>query len=454
MKVKFLMVIGITLLFSCLAASANAETLRLTLEEAIALGTERSKDLKVKRSAVLSAQAAVASAKAARYPDISSSVTWTHLFDQPKSSAITIDGLGEIPASYTAPSDPVSISTDLNQTIFTFGKINNAIRIAEESLRLAEVELEEEKRRLTIEIGRAFYGYILAEEVLAVQAETLRHKRDAYDVAQKRYRAGLDPEYEVLRAESDWENFKPQVISAQNQVEFALLVVKDLLGIEEEGDFSIELIGTLESEEFTFDKKKLLDTALSKKFEVVQYNASIALQKYQRAITASANKPTIAGFASYELISGVDSVTGENRYTGEDAWDDDLTMGLIVQIPLSAFFPWSKETADRKKEDFDLEQLIIGKDSLESKISLNIESILLKLDEERSMIASVRKGVELAQRLYRSSRERYEKGLASSLELTDAQIGLNEARRGYLQSLYSYKTALFDLMDAVGVDRF
>jgi outer membrane protein TolC len=96
----------------------------------------------------------------------------------------------------------------------------------------------------------------------------------------------------------------------------------------------------------------------------------------------------------------------------------------------------------------------MGLSSLENGIRLNIKNILLKLDEERSKIASGGKAVELAQRLYTSSKDRYSNGLISSMEFKDSQIMLNNAQLGYLTSIYNYKIALFDLMDAVGVDNF
>ncbi|MCK5095256.1 MAG: TolC family protein, partial [Spirochaetes bacterium] len=238
---------GIIFVFMFLFAlnAGWAETMRLTLEEAIGLGLQNSSTLKSKKLAVFSAQAGVLSAKSSYYPGVSVSTSYTHIFKELKYE----------PDSYYASSDPISISADVSQTIYTFGKIKNAVRISEENVKAAEMDFEEEMRNLIVEIKRGFYGFILAGEVLRVQEETLSHKDEALEVARKRYDAGLSPDYEVLSAESDVENFKPDIISARNQVEFALLAVKNLMGIEEEGtDFDIELIGTLEPEYYSFQK--------------------------------------------------------------------------------------------------------------------------------------------------------------------------------------------------------
>ena len=438
---------GIIFVFMFLFAlnAGWAETMRLTLEEAIGLGLQNSSTLKSKKLAVFSAQAGVLSAKSSYYPGVSVSTSYTHIFKELKYE----------PDSYYASSDPISISADVSQTIYTFGKIKNAVRISEENVKVAEMDFEEEMRDLIVGIKRGFYGYILAGEVLRVQEETLTYKEEALEVAQKRYDAGLSPDYEVLSAESDVENFKPEIISARNQVEFALLAVKNLMGIEEEGtDFDIELIGTLEPEYYSFQKETLMKKALTYKYDVSRYKSNITLMEMQKNITDSQNKPTIAGFANYTLNSGYDSSTGSARYWGKDSWDGILSIGVSVQMPLSALFPWSRENVDSKKGELDIEQLKAGLNAVESGIRLNIENILLRLEEEKAKIASGSKGVELAQRLYKSSKDRYASGLISSMEFKDSQIALNNAQLGYLTSIYNYQMALFDLMEAAGVDHF
>jgi outer membrane protein len=437
----------ILLLFLMGAQLLGAETMRLTLEEAIGLGLQNSTTLKAKAVSVYSAEAGIRSAKASYYPSVSTTATYTHLFEQP-----TMDlGFG---TAYTAPTDPISLSVDVRQSVFTWGKINNAVKLAEQGADLNKLDLDEEKRKLIIEVKKAFYGYILAKEVLAVQEETLAHKKEALDVTRKRFSAGLSPEFEVLSAESDVENFNPIVISAYNRLRFTLLAVMDLLGIEGDGEFDIELIGSLDPEFYALEKKRLLDGAMSNKYEIRQFQRNIALQRTQQDITKAANKPTVGAFANYMLTSGFDTSTGDNKYWGEDSWDGNLTIGISVTMPLSALFPWSKETADIAKGELDMENLDLQLSTVKSGIRLNIENLFLKIDEEWAKIGSGKKGIELAQKLYDSALKRYSNGLISSMELKDAQIGLNNAKLGYLQAIYNHKIALFDLMNAVGVDDF
>lgn len=437
--------------------AAGAQKLRLTLEEAIALGLQNSISLKIKVLALQSAGADVGAAKAAYYPGVSASGAWMHIFDRDKSPDMTVDfGTGPItiPGSYMVASDPVTISAELSQSLYTFGRIKNGLLLAQEGVRAAELDVEEERRSLTVRIKRAFYGYILARDVVKVQEESLARKEDALDIARKRYAAGLVPDFEVLSAEVDVESFMPTVISARNEVEFALLAVMDLLGIEGDGEYEIELVGSLEPEYFTFDKKGLMEGAFTNNYELKQHRTGINLAGYRRAMAKVEKRPVIAGFASYALQSGFDSETGKNRYWGEDSWDGDLTLGVTVQMQLSSLFPFSRENALVVKSEIGVETQKEKLRSTESRIRLTIERNLLKLEEEKAKIASSRKSVELATKLYKSAEERYARGLIPRSELEDTQVSLNTAQLGYLTAVYGYQSALFDLADVVGVDHF
>jgi HAE1 family hydrophobic/amphiphilic exporter-1 len=346
------------------------------------------------------------------------------------------------------------LSADLSQPIYTFGRIKNGVKLAEVGLTLSQLDLDEAKRSLIVDIKRSFYGYILAKEVLRVQEETLQNKAEALEIARKRFGAGVGTELEVLSADSDVENFIPGIISARNKVEFALLAVIDLLGFEEEvEDFTIELIGELKPEYRPLDRKELISLATEQKFSIREFKTSISAAEYQSNLIARERRPTIAGFANYMVQSGFDTATGKNKYTGRDSWEDNLTLGLSFQMPLSALLPWSGENADVIKFEAELESLKTGLQSEQGDIRLNIDNILLRIEEEEAKISSGNKRVELAQKFLESSEKSFANGLISPTDLKDAQLNLNTAQLGYLSAIFNYQMALYDLYDAVGVDQ-
>ena len=453
-RMVFFTFFAISLILS--ASIIYGKTLKLTLEQAIALGLKNSSSIQAKTYALQSAIAELKAAQAGYYPKVSATTSWTHLFDQPKSPDMTIDmgpmGSFTIPGGYMSAKDPITISLNVDQSIYSGGRIKNSIEISRKKVELAKLDLQEEKRKLIVQIKKAFYGYILAKEVENVVKETLNNKLESLDTAKKRFKAGLVPDYEVLSAETDVESFMPQVISAENQVKYALLSVKELLGIEEEGNFEIELIGKLKVDNKNFNEEDLLRKALENKYEILQFKSNIEILNVSKKLNRASKLPTVSAFVNYSLKSGYDSTTGKNKYWGKNSWNDNLTCGVSVMVSLSSLFPWSSENAKLKQSEFNISKAETEFDSLKSSIKLQIKNLLLKLEEEKAKIKSGKKSIELATKLYNSSKERYLKGLISRLDLSNSEIKLNNAKIGYLTAIYNYKLAVFDLMDAVGVD--
>ncbi|MBN2551708.1 MAG: TolC family protein [Spirochaetales bacterium] len=439
---------AVLLLLMTTLGSAGAETYRFTLEEAIAYGLANSTAIQSKKLAVAAARADLAAARAGYYPSVSAGVSWTHVFDNTKE---TSPGSGtEVPISGT---DPLGVSLEVGQSVYAFGKIKNGVKLAEEAVAQAALDLAEESRKTVVLIRNAFYGYLLALEVQAINLETLAGKEEALEVARQRYQAGLVPDFEVLRAESDLESYRATVISSNNGVAIALLNVRNVLGIEEE-DFRFELVGELEQIEANLDREALIGRALGGKYDLQSFRKLMDITEAQAELERSLRLPTLAAWARYNVNSRYDPATGDAEYFNSDYWMGSLTAGLSLSVPVSGFFPWSEASAKIGKSRIRAEDLRLQHGALEAGIRIAVESSILRITEEQAKIASGRKSVQLAERLYEAAVEQYEGGYISSVELEDAQLGLNGARLAYAQAIYNYNRNVLDLMDVVGVADF
>jgi outer membrane protein TolC len=225
----------------------------------------------------------------------------------------------------------------------------------------------------------------------------------------------------------------------------------DLLDVGDTGDFEIELIGELQPEYHAFDRDEMIERAMEGSYNLQQYRTSINVARYQEFLKKDERKPFIGAFSNYTINSTFDTSTGANDYT---KWDDLLSVGVNVSIPLSALLPYSRESSEKKQSSLDLAEVEMNLSSIESSIRLGIDSILLRLEEEEAKIRSTEKNVDLATKLYESARVQFTNGLISRLELKEAQLRLNGARIAYLSSVYNHKLALYDLADAAGVYEF
>ena len=83
-------------------------------------------------------------------------------------------------------------------------------------------------------------------------------------------------------------------------------------------------------------------------------------------------------------------------------------------------------------------------------IELEVRSAYLNLLEAKTLIDVQRETVEQAQESVRIANLRYESGMITSVELTDAQLALSQAEVHRLQSLHDYAVGLARLEKAIG----
>jgi outer membrane protein len=436
---------GLSGLLLLAALPAGAQSYRFSLQEAIGYGLQNSTSIRSKALALEAIKQDLAAARAAYYPSLSAGLTYTHLYPQP------VTEIAPGVKFYGAATDPLGLTANLSQSLYTFGKLKSGLKLAELAVAQARLDLAEESRKTVVLVKRAFYGYLLALEVQGINRETLGRKEEALEVASLRYNAGQVADYEVLRAESDLENYRATVIGSDNAVKVALLNVRNALGIREE-EFEFQLVGQLEPLAFKVDRAALIARALEGKYELASFRGSLGLTAAQAALNRSLALPTLAGFAGYSLSSGVDQATGKNDYFNAEAWDGMWTAGLSFSVPVSALLPWSKESAAIRKSALQQENLKVQYSSLESGVRIAVESAILNITEQEAKIASGRKSLNLAQRLYESADAQYRSGYISSTDLKDAQLGLNGAELALAQAVFGYNQNVLDLMDAVGLD--
>ncbi len=87
---------------------------------------------------------------------------------------------------------------------------------------------------------------------------------------------------------------------------------------------------------------------------------------------------------------------------------------------------------------------------LRDQIELDIRVALDGVKSADAQVAAAREGVELSEKELAQSRRRYEGGVTTSIEVTDAQTRLQRARDNLTSALYNHNLARIDLNTAMG----
>ncbi|MBI4862094.1 MAG: TolC family protein [Candidatus Riflebacteria bacterium] len=93
---------------------------------------------------------------------------------------------------------------------------------------------------LVAQVKRAFYDLLLAGELISVQQATVEQVGRQLDQARCSERAGSAARFDVLRAEVQLANVRPQLIQATHDREIARQALANLLGIDPETPIELE----------------------------------------------------------------------------------------------------------------------------------------------------------------------------------------------------------------------
>ena len=80
-----------------------------------------------------------------------------------------------------------------------------------------------------------------------------------------------------------------------------------------------------------------------------------------------------------------------------------------------------------------------------------MQQAYLNLKEAEERLPAAELAVKQAEENLELANGRYEAGVGNPIEVTDAQVGLSNAKLSYIQALYDYKVALASLERAMGV---
>ena len=440
------------LLSTCTLPAQESKT--LTLEDSIQIARQTNISIQTTQERVKSAEAQVRAAHAGLLPNVVLNSTYRYAGALPK-SVLEASGAfgppgagGEMPPLSTSDGDDENIielefgahhnfqaDLSLNQPIFAWGRYYKNYQSAKFNLEAAHKELDAAYNQLVLDVSEAFYRVLLSLEFVKVSAQTVKLVEKQLKIAQNLFEVGASTNFDILRAEVLLANARSNLIRAKNGERVAMNVYKNVLNIDLSESIGVQ--GNLEQPILEFDLEQLIQLGLEKRPELHQLQFSEGAAKKQVDVAKTRSRPALSFFSNYQLDHN-ERLIEMNR-----VWN----VGFALNIPI---FDGLATRAAVKQAESGLKQTQLGKQQLTAAIELEVRSAYLNLLEAKTLINVQKETVEQAQESVRIANLRYENGMITSVELTDAQLALSQAEVNRLQSLHDYAVGLARLEKAIG----
>ena len=443
------------LLLITFSASAEEGVKVLNLEESLQIAKQSNLTIQAAEQSLKSAEAQIGTARAAMLPRLVANGNYTYFKDVQKSVIQAEGGFGfpipgdDADGNSTPSADNeaelielefgahhnIQGTVSLTQPVFAWGRYYYGYQAAKLRYEAAQKELAAAFEKLRLDVYEAFYRVLIAQEFVKVAEQSVTLVEKQLGIAQTSFDAGATTNFDVLRAKVQLANAKSQLIRAKNGVETAQNAYKTLLNLPLSEKISVE--GSFETPDIQIQLDKLIKLALEKRPEITRSQLNEQAGQKQLSVAKTRNLPDLAFFSNYQ-ISHNERLTQMNRI-----W----SLGLQINIPI---FDGFASRAGVQQSESVLKQLQLGTKQVLSTVEFEVRSAYLALLEAKTLIDVQRETVAQAQESERIATLRFENGMITTVELTDTQLALMQAKVNRLQALYDYVVGLARLEKAVG----
>jgi outer membrane protein TolC len=422
-------------------AAQTPAPLELSLKQAIqmALAPDGNARVRLAQEAVRQAHSRSSQARAALLPNLDASVSEQNQTRNLAAFGIKIDL--PIPGfrfpELAGPFSVFDARANVSQTIFDFGAIRR-YQASKTGIQAAGEESDAARDQVARLVALQYLGAVRAQARVASAEADVKLAESLLQLAANQKGAGTGTGIEVTRARVQLAQARQQHLLAGNDLRQAQLELLRTIGIPLETP--VRLAGSL-------DLGPVSDITPEKATQIALETRSDwkAQQKREEAarLTSSGVKmerlPSVVGFADYGSIG-----------TGITNAIPTRTYGLSLRVPI---FDGGRRDARRSESRSQHEQERLRTADLRRQIELDVRLALDDLQSSQEQVEVAAEGLAQINAELEQAQRRYQAGVTSSLEVTDAQTRLARARDNHIAALFLSNRARLDLWQAMGTLR-
>lgn len=319
------------------------------------------------------------------------------------------------------------------------------------------------KINLTNEVKKGYYNILLAEQSLAVLKDSEASIAETVKNTEAMYEQGLASEYDLLSAQVQLSNLRPNIVQTENSIKAAKLLFRMYLGLPASVDFTLE--GSLDdfADQVAVATRPTNEVDLSNNADLRALDLQSRMLEHQLRMTNASRLPTIAAFTNF-IYSGNDNTMDFSSMMGGGAggaggtgggaatkkewwWQNPLSAGISISIPL---FSGGRNINKAHEIRNSINQLSLQKDYMRQSLGVQVESAFNNIVAAREKMTSNEVTVKQATKAYDIALVRYNAGTGTILELNSSELSLTQAKLNYSQAIYDYLAARADYEKIIG----
>lgn len=404
---------------------------QLTLDQAIDLSLENSKEVKISSKNMEKAKLNVSAA----FKDALPSVVYSGSYGRSE-YARKIEGKNsrqvEAKGGYR---QKITIS----QPIFQGGAVIGGIKYAKAYSNIANLSFLGDKRDVRLDTIATYSNIVKDERNL----EALEGSKKELEATYEKQKAQLDlrlvTKADLLKTEYTILDIQSQIIGINNNIKVNKEKLRVRMGLKKGEDISVVNFDVPKDLTRTIDFNKDLDQAMNKSIDALIANHYVDMADASKTVARADMLPKVSAFASY----GVESDRRKFNQTMDDAeWRGGVQVTWNV-------FEFGKNYDNYKIADLNVQQEELKEQISKDNIDIRVTDAYLNLVKMEKERVSKERALQAAQENFNIDKEKYMAGLISTIDflisetqLRDAKVSYNQVVVDYLYAFEKYRSML------------
>ena len=311
---------------------------------------------------------------------------------------------------------------------------------------LAKKNLEQTKVATAEQVTKAYYTALVNQERQTLLNSNYQRLDTLLRETKLMYESGFAEKIDVGRIQVQFNNADTERKQNERLTEVSYLLLKFQMGMPIEQDIS--LADKISDIDFNFEQEAEATFSYADRPEFAQVTINQNLTQLDLRNNRIQYLPKLTASAIYGYNGGAAQLFDLVDFNGTPRrWFDFGNWGLNLNIPI---FDGLRKHHTIQKSKLQLQQLENQADFLKNQIDLEIVQARVNLQNSLETLEVQQENLNLAQEVFDVTKIKYQEGVGSNLEVTEAQNALQSAETNYYNALYSALIARVDLKKALG----
>ena len=437
-KVIYILILSVF----CGTITAQIDTIKLSLNQAIELGLNNRFDAKSGALNIDMAKNKVVMSKKELLPDILANGKITYNGQvEPTIVSAGLLGFTESQKIALSMKNNTAFSLDLNYAVYKPGLYTD-IKIASNNLDMEKEKNNKSNNDIKVEIAEAYDNVLLKYLQFEIARRNENRYKEYYNLASGKYSNGALLENDMQLAELDYKNAKA---NSEKQRQNYLLSIQNMkcrinVPLQSVIIFTDSLKSSFETNiGVNPTNNAIVNRSEIKQLRIQQLGYELQLKKAKQNYL-----PTLSLFANYTQFFQNEGF----NYSDNFFWSPISYVGAKLSIPISGSF---KNINQVKEFNLKLAQSNFEMKQKTTDVQYEMQEAATKLNNARQNLTVTNDNYLLSQKIYELKKQQYSLGSFLYEKLLDTEKSLSTTEQEYITGVYDFLIAKINYQKATGM---